>query len=243
MGMIRLMRTLALAVILTAALVALPLSRVQAATEFLIWPGQFSYGTPSGAFTWNSTVFGLRYGSVFVPHFGFGANLYYGSVSNLALGGSTLNGFAGNTLAGDASLRLQTSVGLMDLAAFGGYGALALNGYGSTATDRVILQTSGVRTGAEVRLHLPNGFALRGGLTILPSLNSSENLSLSSPPTAAQFNGTGNGTEYEVDLAYALPNFSVFVGYRSGTYQTSWSGDGSSSTTFSGYTFGLESRF
>ena len=238
------MRTLPLAVMLTVALVVLPFqSRAQAATEFVIWPAQFSYGTPSGAFTWNSTVFGLRYGSALVPHFGFGADLYYGTVSNLALGGSTLNGFTGNTLAGDASLRLETSVGLMDLAAYGGYEALALNGNGSTAADRVILQTSGVRTGAEVRLHLPHGFALRGGLTVLPSLNSSENLSLSSPPTAAQFNGTGNGTEYEVDLTYSLPNFSVFVGYRSGTYQTSWSGDGSSSTTFSGYTFGLESRF
>ena len=238
------MRSLPLAVTLTVALVVMPFqSQAQAATEFLIWPAQFSYGTPSGAFTWNSTVFGLRYGSALVPHFGFGADLYYGSVSNLALGGSTLNGFAGNTLAGDASLRLETSVGLMDLAAYGGYQALALNGYGSTAADRVILQTSGIRTGAEVRLHLPHGFALRGGLTILPSLNSSENLSLSSPPTAAQFNGTGNGTEYEVDLTYSLPNFSIFVGYRSGNYQTSWSGDGSSSTTFSGYTFGLESRF
>lgn len=239
------MRTLTLAVMLMVALVVLPFqSEAQAATEFVIWPAQFSYGTPSGAFTWNSTLFGLRFGSALVPHLGFGADVYYGSISNLALGGGPLNGFNGNTLAGDASLRLETSVGLMDLAAYGGYEAFALNGYGSSPADRVILQTSGFRTGADVRLHLPNGFALRGGLTILPSLNSSENLFVSTPPPPpAQFNGTGNGTEYEIDLAYSLPNFSVFVGYRSGTYQTNWSGDGSSSTNFSGYTFGLESRF
>lgn len=238
------MRTLVLALALAVALVALPLqSPAQAATEFVVWPAYYSYGSPSGAFTWNSTVFGLRFSNVIAPHFGFGGNLYYGSVSNLALGGGGLNGFSGNTLAGDVSLRLGGSVGLMDLTAFGGYQALALNAFGSTAADRILLTTSGIRTGAEAKLRFPNGFALRGSVAILPTLNSSETLSLSSPPTSAQNNGTGNGTEYEVDLSYSLLYFSAFIGYRSGNYQTNWSGDGSTSTTFSGYVFGLETRF
>ncbi len=238
------MRTFALALMLAVALVALPLqSPARAATEFVVWPASYSYGSPNGAFTWNSTIFGLRFNNVLAPHFGFGGNLYYGNVSNLALAGTGLNGFSGNTLAGDVSLRLGASVGLMDLTAFGGYQALALNAFGSTAADRILLTTSGIRTGAEARLNFPNGFALRGIVTILPALNSSETLSLSSPPTAAQNNGTGNGTEYEVDLSYSFLFFSAFVGYRSGNYQTNWSGDGSTPTTFNGYVFGLESRF
>jgi hypothetical protein len=240
------MRTLALSLALAVALVAVPYSyqnRVQAATEFVVWPAQYSYGTPSGAFTWNSTVLGLRFGSPLAPHLGFGAGLYYGSISNLALGGSGLNGFTGSSLAGDLSLRLGTNVGLMDLGVFGGYQAFGLTANGSTPSDRVLLQTSGVRTGADIKVRLPNGLALRGAVTFLPSLNSSENMSLSSPPTVAQFNGTGSGTEYEVGVGYSLPHFSLFVGYRSGNYQTNWSGDGSSPTTFSGYVFSLESRF
>jgi hypothetical protein len=132
----------------------------------------------------------------------------------------------------------------MDLGAFGGYQAFGLTANGSTPSDRILLQTSGFRTGADIRVNLPNGLALRGGVTILPSLNSSENMSLSSPPTVAQFSGTGSGTEYEVGLGYSLRYFSLFAGYRSGNYQTNWSGGGGSSpTTFSGYVFSLESRF
>jgi hypothetical protein len=238
------MRTLALSLALAVALVTVPYqSRAQAATEFVVWPAQYSYGTPSGAFTWNSTVLGLRFTNRIAPHFGFGAGLYYGSVANLALAGSGLGGFTGSTLAGDLSLRFGTSIGLLDLGAYGGYQAFGMAANGSTPSDRILLQTSGLRTGADIRFHLASGLVLRGGVTILPSLNSSENLSLSSPPTAAQFNGTGNGTEYELGLGYSLTDFSAFVGYRSGNYQTNWSGDGSTSTTFSGYVFSLESRF
>ncbi len=239
------MRTLALALTLAVALVPLPLqSQAQAASEFVVWPARFSYGTPSGALTWDTTVYGLRNTSTILPYFGFGTSLYYGSVSNLALGGSGLNGFTGQTIAGDFSLRLGASVGRVDLAAYGGYEALALNANGPTATDRILLLTSGIRAGAEAKLHLPYGFALKGSFTTLPALNSSENLSFSSPPTAAQFNGTGSGTEYEVDLSYSfIPDISAFVGYRGGTYQTNWSGSGSTTTTFNGYVFGLEARF
>lgn len=238
------MRAFALSLALAVALVALPYqNRAQAAVEFVIWPEQYSYGSPSGAFTWNSTILGLRFTNPIAPHLGFGAGLYYGSVANLALAGSGLTGFSGNTLAGDLSLRFAASVGRMDLAAFGGYQAFGLAATGSTPADRILLQTSGFRTGADVRFHLNGGLVLRGGVTILPSLNSTENLALSSPPTAAQFNGTGNGTEYEVGLGYSVVNFSAFISYRSGNYQTSWAGDGSTSTTFSGPVFSLETRF
>jgi hypothetical protein len=238
------MRKFALSLVLTVALVVLPLqSPARAGTEFLVWPANYSYGSPNGTFTWNSTLFGLRFSNVLAPHFGFGANLYYGNVANLALAGAGLNGFSGNTLAGDITLRFGGSVGLIDANVFGGYQGLALNAFGSTAADRILLTTTGVRTGVEARLNFPTGLSLRGSVAILPSLNSSETLSLSSPPTSAQNNGTGNGTEYEADLAYSLPFFSVFVGYRSGNYTTNWSGSGSTSTTFNGYVLGLESSF
>jgi hypothetical protein len=239
------MRTLVLAVIAAVTLVALPLqSQAQAATDFAVWPAQFSYGTPSGPLTWDSTVYGLRFDSNILPHFGYGTDLYFGSVSNLALGGSGLSGFGGQTVAGDLTLRLGGSLGSLDLTAYGGYEALALNATGPTAADRILLLTSGPSLGAEAKLHLFRGLALRGGITYLPSLNSSANLSFSSPPSTAQFSGTGNGTEYEVDLSYSvIPAVSVFAGYRAGNYQTSWSGSGSTTTSFSGWLFGLESRF
>ena len=239
------MRTLALALLLAVALVALPLQgQAQAATEFVAYPAQFSYGTPSGIFGWNSTVYGLRFTSTIAPHLGFGTDIYYGTVPSLALGGSTLNGFSGQTIAGDFSLRFGTSVRQVDLAVYGGYEAFAMNANGSTAADRILLFTAGPRVAGEVKLHLPHGFALEGSVAYLPSLNSSENLSLSSPPTTAQFNGTGNGTEYEVSLSYSfIPDLSILAGYRGGTYQTTWSGAGSTTTTFSGWVFGLESTF
>jgi hypothetical protein len=239
------MRTIVVALTLAAAMILFPLhSQSLAATEFVVWPAQFSYGTPSGAVTWNSTVYGLRYDSNILPNFGFVTDLYFGSISNPALGGSALNSFSGQTVAGDLGLRLSGSLGPLDLAARGGYEGLALNATGPTAVDRVLLVTSGLDVGADVKLHLVSGLALRGSFTYLPSLNNSANLSFSSPPSTAQFNGTGNGTEYEVDLSYSfIPQFSVFGGYRAGSYQMMWSGSGSTTATFSGYVFGLDTRF
>lgn len=240
------MRSLVLALTLAVALVVLPLqSQAQAAAELVVWPSQFSFGTPMGAMTWNTTAFGLRYGSNLLPHFGFGTDIYYGSVSNLVLAGSPLTGFTGQTIAGDVSLRFGTSLGLLDLAAYGGYEALALNATGPGAFDRIVLATSGVRVGAEAKLAFSPRVALKGSVTTLTGLNSTANLVVTSPPIAAQFNGTGgSGTEYEVVLsANFIPSTSAFVGYRSGTYQTNWTGAASTPTTFSGWVFGLEARF
>jgi hypothetical protein len=193
---------------------------------------------------WNSTMYGLRFDSGILPHFGFVTDLYFGSISNPTLGGSGLSGFSGQTVAGDFGLRLGGSVGRLDMAVFGGYEGLALNATGPTAADRILLLTSGLDVGADIKLHVVRGLAVRGSFTYLPSLNSSANFSFSSPPSNAQFNGTGNGTEYEVDLSYSfIPQLSLFGGYRSASYQTAWSGSTSTATTFSGYIFGLETRF
>ncbi len=239
------MRTLVLALSLTVALVALPLQRqAQAATEVVVWPAQFSYGTPSGAVTWNTTAFGLRYRTTMVPFVGFGTTIYYGGVSNLALGGTSLSGFSGQTIGGDVSLHFGTSVGRVGVTAYGGYQALALNANGPAATDRVALLTSGIRLGAEARVALSRGLTLRGSVTTLQGLNSYANFTLSSPPTAASFSGTGNGTDYELALSYSLVPFTnTFIGYRAGSYQTNWSGAGSTTTSFNGVLVGLESSF
>lgn len=239
------MRVLVLGLALVVALVSLPLQRqAQAAAQFVAWPAQFSYGTPSGALTWNTTALGLRFHSSMVPFLGFGTDFYYGGVSNLSLGGSPLSGFTGQTLAGDVSLRFGTGAGPVSFTAFAGYEALALNASGPATTDRVVLLTSGVRVGGEARVALSRGFALKGSYTVLTGLNSSANLAITSPLIAAQYNGTGNGTEYELVLSYSfIPRTSVYMGYRSGTYQTNWTGFGSTTTSFNGIILGLETGF
>ncbi len=239
------MRAPILALLLAVALVALPLqNQAQAAAEFVVWPAQFSYGTPSGPLTWNTTAFGLRYRNAIAPFVGFGTTIYYGGVTNLALGASSLSGYSGQTIAGDISLYFGTNVGLVGVAAYAGYQALALNANGPSATDRVGLLTSGIRLGAEARVALSPGLTLRGSVTTFTGLNSYANLSLSSPPTAASYSGTGNGTDYELVLSYSLlPFTSTFIGYRAGSYQTNWSGGGSTTTAFNGVLIGLGTSF
>lgn len=235
------MRAPILALSLALALVAFPLqSQAQAATEFVVWPAQFSYGTPSGTLTWNTTAFGLRLRNAMAPFVGFGTTIYYGGVSNLALGGSSLSGYSGQTIAGDVSLYVGTGAGPVGVAAYAGYQALALNANGPASTDRVGLLTSGIRLGAEAKIALSPGLAVKGSVTTFAGLNSYATLNLSSPPTAASYSGTGSGTDYELSLSYSpIPFTSAFISYRTGSYQTNWSGGGSTTTTFNGVLFGV----
>src|SRR2546430_17102900 len=48
-------------VISILSLVVIPVDDARAAMQFTLWPAQFSYGTPSGTFAWNSTMFGFRF--------------------------------------------------------------------------------------------------------------------------------------------------------------------------------------
>src|SRR5207249_7755676 len=59
-GRDRWMRVL-MCVIAVLVLMAVPAQQAGAAAQFTLWPAQFAYGTPSGDFTWNSTMFGLRF--------------------------------------------------------------------------------------------------------------------------------------------------------------------------------------
>lgn len=215
-----------------------------AAAQIVVWPAQFSYGTPSGTFAWNSTAFGLRLDQSIAPFVAIGTTFFYGPVSNLSFAGSSLSGYSGQTLAGDLSLRLGMSAGPLGLTGYAGYGGFGLNATGPAANDRIVLTTLGFRVGAEAKVPLTRGLDLRGSWTALTGLNSQAAVSLSSPPTAAQSSGTGSGSEYQLAVLFSpVPLTTIFAGYRAGASQTAWSGSGTTSTTYNGIFAGFEIRF
>lgn len=238
-----LIRVIAMTLVTMLAGLLMPMA-AHAAAQIVIWPAQFSYGTPSGTFTWNSTAIGLRLDQAIAPFSAVGTSFYYGSISNLTFAGGSLSGYSGQTLAGDLSLRLGMSAGPLGLTGYAGYGGSVLNASGPAASDRIVLTTLGFRVGAEAKIPLTSGLALRGSWTALTGLNSQANFSLSTPPTAASQSGTGSGSEYEVAVLFSpISQTSILAGYRAGTYQTAWSGSGTTTTRYDGFFVGLEIRF
>lgn len=235
------MRMLACVMLACALIVAIPSETAQAATQFSLWPAEFSYGTPSGTFTWNSTMFGLHFGQPLGPFVGFDTNLRYGSVSNLNFGGS-LSGYSGSTLVADSVLRVGLRAGTLGIAAFGGYGGIFFNASDPATSGSVVLQSLGSRLGVEATLAMAPGLTLRGNYTVITSLTARADIAV--PPTAAQWNGSGTGSEYEIALLFSpVPVTTVFAGYRGGTQSISWSGDGTTPTTFNGWVAGVELHF
>ncbi|HET6781843.1 MAG TPA: hypothetical protein VFH67_07085 [bacterium] len=214
------------------------------AAQVMIWPSQFSYGTPAGTFTWNSTAIGLRLDQPIGPFLALGTTLYYGPISNFSFAGSSLSGYSGQTLAGDISLRMGVSAGPLGLTAYAGYGGFGLNASGPSAPDRVVLSSLGFRTGTEAKVPLAPALSLQGSWTFQTGVNSSANISLSSPFTAAQHSGVGSGSEYQLVVVFSpLPRTGFFAGYRGGSHQNNWSGGGTTTTSYSGPFAGFEIRF
>lgn len=237
------MRRLTCVMLVCALILTIASGTVQAATQFSVWPAEFSYGVPSGSFTWTSTMFGLRFGQPLGPFVGLDTTLRYGAVANLGFSGTSLSSDSGSTLVADSVLRVGLRAGTFSVAGFGGYGGLFMNA--TSASNSLVLQSLGTRLGVEASLALSQGLVLRGNYTFIPSLTARADIANSTPPPApAQYNGSGTGTEYEIALVYSpLPVTTVFAGYRGGTQSIAWSGFGTTSTTFNGFVAGVELHF
>lgn len=235
-------------VILGLSLAILGLARpVAAAAQFTIWPANYSYGTPSGQFSWSATTYAVAFEQSLAPFTSLRTNLAYGPTNTVNFNGSALSGFSGGVLMADAVLRVGLQTGPVGLAAYGGYGGLFFNATGPAASDRVVLQSAGTRLGVEANVAPAPGVSLRGSYTMTTGLTTNATLSISppNPAVAGTFTGSGTGNEYEVALVLSpVPMTSVYAGYRSGTQQISWSGGGGNTTnTFSGWMVGVDLRF
>lgn len=234
------------AVVLVAALVMIGMvpDPSDAATQFTIWPAEFAYGTPTGTFAWNSTMFGFRFDQTMAPLVSLQTDVRYGSVANLSFGGGSLAGATGSTILADSMLRVGLRTGAFGLAAFGGYGGLLVNASGPSSSDNMALQSQGSRLGVEVVASASRA-VLRGSYTMIPSMTARADFALPSLLVPAQqYSGSGSGNEYEVTLFLSpTPVTAIFAGYRGGTYQINWSGGGATSTTFNGFVAGVELHF
>lgn len=238
------MRRLIVGLLLALTLVAARQEQAHAGVGVTIWPSQFSYGTPSGTLTWNTTAFGLRFSAPMGPFLGIGADVYYGTPTNIRFNGSSLSGYTGQTVGGELALRFGTGLGPVGLTGFAGYGGLTLNASGPTSPERVVAYSTGFRLGGEARVTIRNGLSLKGRFGAVTGLNSNANLSIASPPLAVTHSGTGSGTEYEIGLSYSpIGVVGVFIGYRAGNHSTRWSTGESTTTSFSGFFLGAEGGF
>jgi hypothetical protein len=241
------MRRLSVLVVGLSLAVLMPARMAAAATQLSIWPADYTYGTPAGQFAWSATSYGIGFEQSLGPFVSLQTRLAYGPMTNFYFRGAAMSGYTGSVVVGDTALRVGLNTGPIGLSAFGGYGGLFFNASGSTASDRVILQSSGARLGVEASVTPAPGVLLRGSYTMTTALTTNANVSVSSPPpaVAASYNGSGSGNEYEIALLLSpVPLTSVYAGYRSGTQQISWSGGGGNTTnTFSGWIVGVELRF
>lgn len=227
------------------SLVVIPASHARAAMQFTLWPAQFSYGTPSGDFAWNSTMFGFRFDEPLGPFVSLRTDLRYGSVANPSFTGGNISGYTGSTWIADSLVRVGLGAGPVGVAAYGGYGGLFVNASGSSSSDRVVLRNLASRLGLEAAVTTSRGLTVRGNYSWITSLNANADISVTAPlPVAASWSGSGSGTEYEIMLQYSpVPLTTAFAGYRGGSSQISWSGGGTSSSTFGGYLVGVELHF
>src|SRR5688572_29294264 len=170
---------------------AVPPPPAEAATQFVVWPAEFSYNTPGGAFTWRTTAFGVRFDRSFAPLLSMRTSLFYGPISNLSFNGAPLSGYNAQTLAGDVSFRVGAGAGVVSIAGYAGYGGYALNASGPGASDRIILSTLGVRLGAEASMVFSPITSLRANYVQVISQNSDANAAWTAPAIAIQDSGRG----------------------------------------------------
>lgn len=231
----------ALGALLAATLAAPPAAPAQ--TQVFLWPAQFSFGTPSGTFTWSATSLGVRFGPGLGP-VEFGTTLSYGSITNLSFAGSLLSGYSGQMVAGEVGPRLALGAGPLGVGASAGYGGFVVNARGPASTDALLLSSLGFRLGLEGRLSIAPALALRGSWHALTGLSQRAEFSLSSPGVAAQHSGSGSGSEFRIGLAFSpLPLVEGFAEYRSGSFTTVWSAGGSTPSSYSGYLLGVRLSF
>jgi len=234
-----------LCVIAILALVVIPTEMADAAMQFTLWPAEFSYGTPSGTFAWNSTLFGFRFDEPLGPFVSLRSDLRYGAVANPSFTATSMSGYSGSTWIADTAFRVGLRTGPVGFAAYGAYGGFFFNAKGPSASDNVVLRNLSSRLGVEATVAASGGLVLRGSYTWITSLTANADFSMSGPPAVADSrSGTGSGSEYEITLQYSpVPVTTVFAGYRGGSSQISWSGGGTNNSTFQGYLVGVELHF
>lgn len=227
--------------VLTIAL-AVP-SAARGATQFFLSPSQVTFATPSGAFTWNATSIGARFGPQLGP-VEFGTMLSYAPVGGLSFAGSPLSGYSGQMLAGEIGPRFGLGFGPIGVGASLGYGGFVMSGRGPAASDGVLFSSLGFRLGLDARVTIAPTLSLRTGWTALSGLSTRADISLSSPGLAAQHAGSGSGSEFTIGLAFTpLPLVAAYAEYRSGSFFTNWSGAGPTSSSYRGYVLGVQMRF
>src|SRR3989475_4579798 len=109
-------------VISILSLVVIPVGHARAAMQLTLWPAQFSYGTPSGDFAWNSTMFGFRFDEPLGPFVSLRTDLRYGAVANPSFTATSISGYSGSTWIADTTFRVGLRTGPVGFAAYGGAG-------------------------------------------------------------------------------------------------------------------------
>src|SRR3989442_2570642 len=129
-----------LCVIAILALVVIPAEMADAAMQFTLWPAGFSYGTPSGTFAWNSTMFGFRFDEPLGPFVSLRSDLRYGAVANPSFTATSMSGYSGSTWIADSAFRVGLRTGPIGFAAYGGYGGRLFHATRPAPPDPVLLR-------------------------------------------------------------------------------------------------------
>src|SRR2546426_9538773 len=161
-----------LCVMTIIALVVIPAEMADAAAQFTLWPAEFSYGTPSGTFAWNSTLFGFRFDEPLGPFVSLRSDLRYGAVANPSFTATSMSGYSGSTWIADTAFRVGLRTGPVGFAAYGGYGGLFFNATRPSPSGKVVLRNPSTRLGVGATGAPSPGLTLRGSSTRITSLNS-----------------------------------------------------------------------
>src|SRR3989442_2133794 len=147
-----------LCVIAILALVVIPTEMADAAMQFTLWPAEFSYGTPSGTFAWNSTLFGFRFDEPLGPFVSLRSDLRYGAVANPSFTATSMSGYSGSTWIADTAFRVGLRTGPVGFAAYGGYGGAFFYPQGPSAADNgAVLDPCSLRRGRGTAGECPGG--------------------------------------------------------------------------------------
>src|SRR2546427_1886024 len=158
-----------LCVIAILALVVIPAEMADAAAQFTLWPAEFSYGTPSGTFAWNSTLFGFRFDEPLGPFVSLRTDLRYGAVANPSFTATSMSGYTGSTWIADTAFRVGLRTGPVGFAAYGGYGGVFFYPQRPSAPDKLRFRQPSRRVGGGGTGAPPGGGVLRGGDTWITS--------------------------------------------------------------------------
>src|SRR2546425_13378474 len=165
-----------LCVMTILALVVIPAEMADAAAQYTLWPAQFSYGTPSGTFAWNSTMFGFRFDEPLGPFVSLRSDLRYGSLANPSFTATSISGYSGSTWIADSAFRVGLRTGPIGFAAYGGYGGLFFNATRPAPSDNRVLPNPSRRLGGEATGATSRGLTLRGRYTWVTSLTANADI-------------------------------------------------------------------